>query len=607
MKYFPRIAHYLKPHWRLGALSAGLVLLSALAGLMTPWPLKILVDSVLTSPPAPLPDYLARLLGGGVSTVRMLVLAVIAGVVITILQNAVAVLSNHINTRLDQNIVLDFRTDLFAHIERLSLSFHDRRRAGALIYVLNTQGECVAKMIMAVPQMLQSVLTLIGMFWIAFSIDWQLALLCLTVAPFLYISVGYYMTHIHAELMEVRNMEAESLSIAHETVNMLRVIIAFGREDHELERFRRQGENTVSARVRLTVRQTLFALVVNTATAAGAALVLGVGAYHVTQGALTVGSLLVIMAYIAAVYKPLEVISATIGGLEEHFVNLQCALDVLDTVPEIRDEPHARPIVRAEGRVTFEDVSFSYEGRRDTLKNVSFDVKPGQVIAVAGPTGAGKTTMISLLPRFYAPTSGKILLDGVNITDYTLRSLRSQIGIVLQDPVLFSGSVAANILCGRPDASMDEVMDAARAANAHDFIMKLPDQYETDLGERGSKLSTGERQRIAVARAFLRNAPILILDEPTSSIDSRSESVIIDALERLMAGRTTFIIAHRLSTIRYADLILIVQDGQIVERGSHSELVAARGLYYQLHHIQTSERRSRRDTPQGGIALSETV
>src|SRR5262249_27884378 len=550
--------------WKLGDLSVFLLLLTVAAGLLTPWPMKILVDSVLANPPSPLPSVLSRLLSPiAEQRFALLLFAVIGGFCVTIVQNVFSVLNNYVNTRLDQSIVLDFRTELFEHTQRLSMAYHDRRRAGMLIYVINSQGDCVARLIMTVPQMSQSVLTLIGMFWIAFRMDWQLALLCLTVVPFLYYSVGYYVTHIQQRLLEVRAMEVESLSIVHESMNMLRVIIAFGREGHELRRFRRQGEKTVASRVRLTVRQTVFSLVVNTTTAIGTALVLGVGAYHVMQGRLTVGLLLVVMAYIAAVYKPLETISTTIGSLQDYFVSLRCALEVLDTVPDIRDAPAARHIPQIDGRVTFENVSFSYEGRHDTLRNISFDAEPGQVVAIVGQTGAGKTTMLSLLPRFYAPTGGRILVDGIDILDYKLESLRSHISIVLQDPLLSSATIADNILYGRLDASMDEVIAAANAANAHDFIMKLPKQYETELGERAAKLSTGERQRIAVARAFLKNAPVLILDEPTSSIDSKTEAVILDALDRLMVGRTTFIIAHRLSTIRYSDMILVMDGGRI--------------------------------------------
>jgi ABC-type multidrug transport system fused ATPase/permease subunit len=375
---------------------------------------------------------------------------------------------------------------------------------------------------------------------------------------------------------------------------MLRVIIAFGREGYELDRFRRQGEATVDARVKLTVRQTLFSLVVNTATATGTTLVLGLGAYHVMRGRVTVGQLLVVMAYIASVYKPLEAISSTIGGLQEIFVSLQVAFEVLDAVPEIRDKPGGRDVERVSGQVRFEDINFSYEGRIDTLRNISFEAEPGQVVAIVGQTGAGKTTMVSLLPRFYTPSNGRILLDNRDITDYTLASLRKQISIVLQDPMLFSATILENIRYGRLDATMDEIIEAAKEANAHDFITRLPKQYETELGERGVQLSTGERQRISVARAFLKNAPILILDEPTSSIDSKTEAVILDALDRLMAGRTTFIIAHRLSTIRYADMILVMNQGQICERGSHEDLMEARGIYYQLHRIQTARRSSRR-------------
>lgn len=571
--------------------------------------MKILVDSVIAKPPVPLPGIVSRLLSPfAVQPFALLLFAVIGGLGITFVQGVFVVLNNYVNTRLDQSIVLDFRTELFEHTQRLSMAYHDRRRAGMLIYVINSQGDCVARLIMTVPQMSQSVLTLIGMFWIAFRMDWQLALLCLTVVPFLYYSVGYYVTHIQQKLLEVRAMEVESLSIVHESMNMLRVIIAFGREGHELRRFRRQGEKTVASRVRLTVRQTVFSLVVNTTTAIGTALVLGVGAYHVMQGRLTVGQLLVVMAYIAAVYKPLETISTTIGSLQDYFVSLRCALEVLDTVPDIRDAPAARHIPQIDGRVTFENVSFSYEGRHDTLRNISFDAEPGQVVAIVGQTGAGKTTMLSLLPRFYAPTGGRILVDGIDILDYKLESLRSHISIVLQDPLLSSATIADNILYGRLDASMDEVIAAANAANAHDFIMKLPKQYETELGERAAKLSTGERQRIAVARAFLKNAPVLILDEPTSSIDSKTEAVILDALDRLMVGRTTFIIAHRLSTIRYSDMILVMDGGRIVERGSHTELMDFHGVYYQLHDVQIRQRMSRRiQSPVAKLTATESA
>jgi ABC-type multidrug transport system fused ATPase/permease subunit len=339
----------------------------------------------------------------------------------------------------------------------------------------------------------------------------------------------------------------------------------------------------------------MFSLVVNMITAIGSSLVLGLGAYHVIQGKLTVGQMLVVIAYIAAVYKPLETISYTIGSLQDRFVSLQATFNLLDTEPDIKDGPNARAVQRASGRVTYDNVQFSYSGRTDTLRDMSFEVRPGQVIGIVGPTGAGKSTLVSLLPRFYDPKQGRILLDGADIRELTLKSLREQISIVLQESLLFSGSVAENIRYGRLNASMPEIIEAAKSANAHEFIMRLPQKYDTVLGERGAAISGGERQRISVARAFLKNAPILILDEPTSSVDSKTESVILDALDRLMVGRTTMVIAHRLSTLRHADQILVLNHGQLVEQGNEEELLRLGGLYHQLHCAQsgTAQRRGR--------------
>jgi ATP-binding cassette subfamily B protein/subfamily B ATP-binding cassette protein MsbA len=577
------------PFWQLALASVLLLVGSSLVALLLPWPLKILVDNVLGNQPPPpmIGDILERV---GLDKVQFLILAVVAGVTLALLENGMVVLSNYVTTKLHQEMVLDFRSDLFQHAQQLSFAFHDQRRAGQLIYAINFFADEAVGLALAVQPLAQSGLTLIGMFWILMQFDVQLALLSLVVLPVLYYSVGYYATHIQERLRQVKGMEGESLAIIHEAISMLRVIVAFGREQYEFRRFRSQGKRAVDARVRVTVRQTVFSLVVNMTTAIGTALVVGVGALHALRGEITVGQLLVTSAYLAAVYKPLEAISYTLGTLQDKLVGTQMAFELLDTMPEIRDAPGAVSIGRARGQVAFEGVRFSYTGRVDTLKDISFEVPPGQTIAVVGPTGAGKSTLVSLLPRFYDSQHGRILLDGRDIRSLRLRSLRDQISLVLQEPLLFSGSIADNIRYGRLEASMDDVMDAARAANAHDFIMELPDRYDTQIGERGAQLSGGERQRIAVARAFLRNAPILILDEPTSSIDSKTESVILDALARLMAGRTTFMIAHRLSTVRDADLILVMHHGEIVERGTHTELLASDGLYRQLYEMQTGIR-----------------
>ncbi|MGQ0762605.1 MAG: ABC transporter ATP-binding protein [Acidobacteriota bacterium] len=603
MKYIPRALRYLRPYWRLAAISVALILLSSGAALLMPWPLKVLVDNVLEG--HPLPPFLAGIFGSG-SDIRftLLVFAVLAGLAIALIDSGLTVLSNYVNTKMDQRMVLDFRSDLFQHAQRLSLSFHDQRRSGQLIFAINGQADAIARLVMIIPPLAQSVITLVGMVWIVVAIDTKLALLSLTVVPFLYYSIRYYTTRIETRLQQVKGMEGETLSIIHEAISMLRVIVAFGREPHEYRRFREQGERAVDARVKLTVRQTLFSLAVNLITAFGTALVLGFGAYKVLEGNLTVGQLLVVMAYIAAVYQPLEAISSTAGSLQELLISLCISFELLDTEPEIKDAPGAVSIVQTTGRVTFENVNFSYNKRKDTLKDISFEVEPGQVVAIVGPTGAGKTTLISLIPRFYDPVGGGILLDGKETRQFTVKSLREQISIVQQEPLLFRGTIADNIRYGRLEASMDEIMQAAKDANAHDFIMRLPQQYETEIGERGSQLSGGERQRICVARAFLKDAPILILDEPTSSIDSKTESIILDALDRLMAGRTTFMVAHRLSTIRNADLILVLDHGEIVEQGTHDDLLEINGLYKHLHEVQTARARRKAESGLPSLAAS---
>jgi ABC-type multidrug transport system fused ATPase/permease subunit len=605
LNYVTRVLRYLRPHWKLAAASVALTILSSLAALLTPWPLKIVVDHVLEK--HPLPGALAQALGPvWANQMHLLLFAVIAGLLVALMMNGLHVLSNYVNTKIEQHITLDFRSQLFLHAQRMSLAYHDRRRSGMLIYMINGMGDAPAGLIMTIPVLAESALTLVGMLWISWRMDWELSLVSLAVVPFLYYSVGYYATHIQDRLQRVMGLEGESLSIIHESLSMMRVIVAFGREEHEHRRFREQTTNAVAARVKITLRQTLFSLVVNMITAIGSTLVLGLGAYHVIQGKLTVGQMLVVIAYIAAVYKPLETISYTVGALQNRFINLKNTFGLLDTEPDIKDTPHAKVLPRAQGRVTYEDVHFSYAGRTDTLKAISFDAAAGQVVGIVGPTGAGKSTLVSLLPRFYDAKQGRILIDGIDARELTLKSLRAHIAVVLQEPLLFSGTIAENIHYGRLEATRAEIIEAAQAANAHDFIMRLPHKYDTMLGERGAQISGGERQRISVARAFLKNAPILILDEPTSSVDSKTEAVILEALNRLMVGRTTFMIAHRLSTLHHADLILVIDNGRLVEKGTQAELIKLGGLYKQLHDAQvgTFKRAEARPHPGPPVTLA---
>jgi ATP-binding cassette subfamily B protein/subfamily B ATP-binding cassette protein MsbA len=420
----------------------------------------------------------------------------------------------------------------------------------------------------------------------------------MTVVPAIYYSVGLYTSRIVPRLQQVRGLEWQTMSIVFEAMSMLRVIAAFARERHEFRRFRSQGMTAANARVKLTVRQTLFSLAVNTWTAAGTALVLGVGAFHVLHGQLSIGELLVVLSYVSAVYGPLETISSSISSMQQQLVNLQGAFYLLDARPDVVDAPDAVELKHSWGAISFDHVNFNYGGRSGTLKDITFAVLPGQRVAIVGPTGAGKTTLVGLIKRFHDAREGSVSIDGIDVRKVKVKTLREQVSVVLQDPQLFSGSIVENIRYGRLEATEPEVIEAAKAANAHDFIARLPKGYDTELGEGGHQLSVGERQRICVARAFLKDAPILILDEPTSSIDSRTEAVILDALDRLSIGRTTFVIAHRLSTIRNADLILVLDQGQLVERGTHEELLGRDGLYRQLYDAQMGvdliERMSRR-------------
>jgi ATP-binding cassette subfamily B protein/subfamily B ATP-binding cassette protein MsbA len=593
-RLIPRLVPYLGRYKGLGIASVLLTVVAVVISLAEPWPLAFMVDNVIGGQRPP--TMVTQLIGTH-DRFTLLALAALAGLALVVFRNGMAVLHEYVTTKLHQRLVLDFRSDLFEHAQRLSVSYHDATPTGQLTVMINLHPDQAGDLMIGIPPLVQSAITLVGMFVIAITLDPVLALLALTVVPVIYYSVGVYAARIVPRLQLVRGLEWQTMSIVFEAMAMLRVIAAFARERHEFQRFRAQGETAANARVKLTVRQTLFSLAVNTWTAAGTALVLGVGAFHVIHGQLTIGELLVFLSYIAAVYGPLETISSTVGSMQQQLVNLQGAFILLDARPDVVDAPDAIELKHVWGAISFDHVNFNYGGRTGTLKDITFAVSAGQRVAIVGPTGAGKTTLISLIKRFHDVRQGSVLVDGVDVRSVKVRSLREQVSVVLQDPQLFSGSIAENIRYGRLEATLPELIEAAKAANAHDFIERLPKGYETDLGEGGAQLSVGERQRICVARAFLKDAPILILDEPTSSIDSKTEAVILDALDRLSVGRTTFVISHRLSTIRHADLILVLDQGQLVERGTHEELLAAGGLYRQLYDAQIgaiqSERLSR--------------
>jgi ATP-binding cassette subfamily B protein len=588
-KTLPRIRPYLAPYRKRLNLVVALTVAAAFFGLAEPWPLAVILNQVLHETQ---PTGIIRWIFGPDPVVWVvLVTMVTARFLLIVFGNGVTVLNHYLGAKTEQHMVLDLRSDLFAHAQRLSFTFHDRRQTGALMSQINLQAAAVGTIVMVIPPIAEALLTLIGMLVISLFIDWQIALVALIVLPFLFWSFNLYGRRIVPRLQRVQKLEWDSLSIVNEAMAMLRVIVSFGREDYEHDRFRAQGKTAVDERVKLTVSQSLYTLGVQTASALGISIVMGLGAWHVIQGKISIGELIILITYITSVYQPLEQISGTVGTIHEQLVQFDSSLKLLDTKPVVTEKSDAVVIDRSRGRITARDVTFAYPGRTGTLEDISFDALPGERIAIVGQTGAGKSTLMTLLVRFYDPARGRIEIDGIDIRDATLRSLREQISIVLQEPLLFSGTIRDNIGYGKLGASEEEIFAAAEAANAHDFICGLPDRYDTELGERGAQLSGGERQRICVARAFLKDAPILILDEPTSSIDSKTEAVVLDSLDTLMEGRTSFVIAHRLSTVRHADQILVLSAGRVVERGTHEELLQGDGAYRQLHDAQTRERR----------------
>ncbi len=582
-KTLPRMLPYLKPYRKLAVISVILTLLMAVVALAQPWPLAFVVDSVIGHKQAP--GWATAIFGSG--TGAYIALAVVATMVLTLLAGGIEVWNEYLTTKIDQWMVLDLRSDMLDHAQKLSLAFHDTESKGILMYRINNQAASMGQIVVGLPVVAQNLLTIIGMAIISYTINPLLALLALGTTPFIVYSTTFYTSRIEPRIYRVRGLGALNLSIAYEAMAMIRVVLAFGTQRREWRRFRKQGENWADETVGLTVRQTAFKLAVQLITSAGTAAVIGVGAYQAVNGQITAGELLVVLSYINQIYQPLEELTTTITNFQQQFISLLMSFDLMDMKPDVTQKPGALPLKSGRGEIELDGVGFSYEGRPDVLKDVSIRIPPGQAVALVGPTGAGKSTFVSLLPRFYDAVEGSVRIDGHDVRDLKLADLRGQFSIVLQEPLLFSGMIHTNISYGKPDASEEEVIEAAKAANAHDFISALPHGYNTLLGEGGAMISGGERQRIAVARAFLKDAPILILDEPTSSIDSRTESVILDALDRLMEGRTTILIAHRLSTIRSVDEILVMDHGEIVQQGSHEALAKVPGLYRHLWEAQT--------------------
>jgi ATP-binding cassette subfamily B protein/subfamily B ATP-binding cassette protein MsbA len=565
--------------------AAGLALLvgSTAAALLQPWPLKLVIDSVLGGEPAPGP--LAT-----VSRTALLGVLVAAMVGLQIVVGALAMAGTNLVIRSALRMVFRLRCALFEHLQKLSLSFHDATKVGDSLYRVAWDTYAVQTLINnAIVPATTATLTLVGIAIVMGLRDWRVTVAALAIAGPLVMLIRRLDRPMTRYSLRVHERESDVSSRVQETLTAIRAVQAFAREPLERERFERQAAASLHANLHLTLLQTGSQLVVSLLMAVGTAAVIWLAGRRALEGVLTPGDVVLLAAYLVMLYKPLETLAYTAVAVQGAAAGARRVLALLDEQPDVTDAPGAMPLPgRARGGLAFEHVTFAYRGGEPALRDVSLEVRPGEVVAIVGASGAGKTTLASLAVRFYDPQAGRVTLDDDDVRTLTLRSLRENVALVLQDPIVFGASIRENIAYGRPAATAAEVERAARAANAHEFVAALPEGYDTVVGERGVTLSGGQRQRLSIARAFVKDAPVLILDEPTSALDADNERAILDALARLMKGRTTLIIAHRLSTVRHADRIVVLQDGAVAEQGTHGELLARRRVYARLHALQAT-------------------
>ena len=557
--------------------------------LLKPWPFKIIVDQILPGRLKVFQFAIPSTFGGAIKTpvldsVQAIGLLCFAMVIIQLLWSLLSFASNYMFVKIGLESLFRLRTELYAHLQRLSLKFHDTRRSTDSSFRVAYDSQSIQTIYnKGFTNIIGSGVTLIGTFAVMLRLDWQLTLLSLAIVPLLIGTIYFFAKRIRTQSTTIQEQDSALLTQTQEGLSSIRMVHAFGREDFEVSQFHEQAHGSLQANLRLTMTNVKSALVISTLIVIGTAAMYFVGSLHVLAGTLSLGVLLVFIAYLVMLYQPLESLTYTAWAMEGATAGARRCFEILDSRDDVVDSPNAIAIEETSGAISFQNVSFGYDSDREILSNVNLEIAPNQIIALVGGTGAGKSTLLSLVPRFYDPTAGGLTLDGRDIREITKKSLRQHIAIVLQDTLLFSTTVRENIAYGRPDATDEEIREAAGRAQADEFISQLPNGYESEVGERGGHLSVGQRQRIGIARAFLKNAPILLLDEPTSALDPTTESAIMETIKDLMRGRTTIIITHRIATIHNVDQIVVLEGGRVVEQGRGPELVARGGVYAKLY------------------------
>jgi ATP-binding cassette subfamily B protein len=580
-----KLGQLLRPYWKLLALAFVAMLMESSADLLEPWPLKVILDYVIGSKTPP--TWLAGWVVDSHSRLTLLNLSIAAVMGIALVGAVSSYSERYLSTTIGKRVGFDLRHALYHHVQRLSLSFYEHRQTGDMVVRLTADIDAVEDFITgAVLGIVLDVVTLVGMLVVMFYLDWRFSLIGLSVAPVLFFIVFRFMRRIKEATREVKRKQSELASVVQESIASARVVKAFAREDFEEHRLDRQSLASVDATLRARSVKARLAPLVDLVVAIGTCLVLFFGARFVMSGRITAGGLVVYVLYLGKMYKPIKDLSKTADTFSKASVAFERMGEILSIERQVTDRPGARPAARFRGQIVFDRVTFGYAPADLVLKDASLRVEPNQRAALVGPTGVGKSTLIALIPRLYDVVGGSVQIDGNDVRNYTLQSLREQVSFVLQDPVLFRASIAENIAYGRPGASEREILRASTLAHAHEFVSRMPRGYDTVIGERGDTLSGGQRQRISIARALIRDSPILLLDEPSSSLDPESEELIFDGLATLLEGRTSITIAHRLATVRRADVIFVLDQGAIVETGTHDQLLEKNGRYAHFHRIQ---------------------